>query len=314
MAAIDVGGALGGPITERFFSNLYDRTFDKIVQRGDDVPKEGMQFFSEVSTNEETYKEGALINEVDLPRVSSDTDPIHLLQPMQGHTKSFTNIIYQAGIMVTRSAIRRQHTRLISGMLTGLPASAARKAEYAMANVINNGFSTELTGDGLAVFHDAHTQDKDPEKGETFDNLMAASGVTSTAVNLAWQHFQNWESARGFVRPQNLSHIVYPVALQESVQKTLRSDQVPENALNAINPWKGICKPILWHYMSSATAHFYVGDNDEASKGLRIVWEVKPTYAPIKEAGSNIEWSRYLYMAFSVGAIQSCNLLGNAGA
>ena len=302
-----------GIIDNKAYSSLYSKLFDKITKRTDSVPREGRQFFSERSTNLDTYREGEVSSVLDLPQKNEDTDKIPMLNPVEGYYKSFTNVQYRSGIMVTDRAILAQKTRMISQMITGLPNSALRKEEYAYASLFNGGFATATTGDEQYVFYDAHTHE-DAEAG-TYDNLMTASGITTDSLAAARLHFSSWVNEKGFVDPQPMTKIVFPPDLWEDVKKVLGSDKYPQNSLNATNPFQKIVDPIEYHWLTSTTAWFVQGKNSDMDNGFVVVWQTRPNYKPISDSmNPELILGRRLLMRFSVGAMHARNLLGNAGA
>ena len=302
-----------GIIDQKSYASLYSKTFDKISKRVDESPREGGQFFASRTTNEDTFKEGEVSSVLDLPQKNEDTDRIPMLNPVEGFNKTWTNVQYRSGIIVTDRAVLAQKTNMISKMIIGLPTSAMRKEEYAYASIFNNGFDSETTADGLYVFSDSHLHE-DAEAG-TWDNLMTASGITTDSVATARLHFSNWVNEKGFTDPKAMSKIVTPSALWEDAQNVLKSNLYPQNSLNAKNPFQNMAEAFEYHWLTSTTAWFVCGDMSEMDKGFLTVWQTKPNYKPISDTmNPELILGRRLLMRFSVGALHARNILGNAGA
>lgn len=314
-SAITLWQAGNGVTDKRIAPALYDKTFDQIRVISERVPRQGAQFFAERSTNQESYKEGSESAVLELPQVNSDTDAIPLLTPIKGFDKSVTLVQYRSGFIVSKTAVESQKTNLIMKMLAGLPNSALRKEEYAYASLFNSGFDESiLAADGMAVFDSARPKE-DPSAG-TWTNLAASpGGITSGAFYTAWQHFQNFTDERGFPAPQKLTKLIFPPALFQTAMQVLNSEKVPENSLNADNPFRGLAAPIMYNWLTSSTAWFCLGDMPAMDNGFIMVWRVKPEYATISDSmNPELVYGKRLRMAFGVGCLHGKHIWGNAGA
>jgi hypothetical protein len=306
--------ANSGHIDNKSYAHPYNKLLDKVIKRTESVPRQGKPYFRTATTNLDTYREAEVSSVLDLPQKNEDTDRIPLLNPVEGGSKTWTNIQYRSGIMVTDRALHAQKHPVIAKMITGLPKSAMRKEEFAYASLFNEGFDTQTTADGAYIFSATHYKD-DPEQG-TYSNIAATPGGFNTdSFFLAWQHFQNWTNEKGFVDPQPVSRIVYPVALYEDVYKVLNSEKFPQNSLNAKSPWMDAAKPDLYNWLTSSTAWFVCGSEDEVDRGFVIVWQTRPNYKAISDSmNPEMIMGRRLLMRFSVGALHARDKYGNAGA
>ena len=303
-----------GVMDTQAYDALYSKTFDRIVKIQEAVPKQGLQFVNEITTNLESFKIGEMSAVLELPFRSQDTEKIRLLSPVQGRNKTLTVYQYRSGIMVTKTAVESQKTRMIEQLMTGLPASADRKIEYAIAKLFNN-YATETTADGAAIGSDTHYYD-DPQMG-TWDNLGVAAAFTTAAYNLAWIALQNRKNEKGFPDPRDLDQIVYPVQLHEDVMQVLQSPKVAELATNAINAFAGEAKAVKYNWLTSATvwaAHGTRMAGGDPDDGFVLVWRVRPEYAALTD-GMNPEliMGKRLRMAYAVGAVHARNWEFNAG-
>src|SRR5689334_21477814 len=74
----------------------------------------------------------------------------------QGYTKDFTHTENGLGFEVTQTALEDDPENILNRAGEWLAFSARYVEEGRAANPFNNGFSTELTPDGLSLFHTAH--------------------------------------------------------------------------------------------------------------------------------------------------------------
>lgn len=304
----------GGHIDHKYYDSFYSRTFDNIVIRNDEVPREGAQFFSERTTNLADYKEGEVSSVLETPRKNEDTARIPLLTPVEGYNKTWTNSQYRSGFMVTRRAVKSQKTRMIAKMLTGLPKSAQRLEELAYASMFNGAFATETGGDGSYLCAADHNHE-DISYG-TWSNTGTAAAFSTTSYFAAWLSFQTRKNEKGYPDPMVPETVLYVPAIHEAVMKVRGSDKYPQNSLNATLPELfGQFKPVIGHWMTSTTNWFVHAKVDEADRGFVIVWQDKPTYEKLSD-GMNPEviMGRRLLMSFSVAGLHGRDWYGNSGA
>jgi hypothetical protein len=98
-----------------------------------------------------------------------------LLKP--GHEKRVTHTEFGMGFEVTQTALEDDRYDQLKKYAMWLAFSAGYVQEKRAANVKNNGFTTELTADGLSFFNTAHGL---AGSGGTFRNRPTA------AVDLSW--------------------------------------------------------------------------------------------------------------------------------
>lgn len=314
MAATPIYPANSGTIDAQSLSNLYNKTFDKVQARYDQVVREGAKYFVERPFNLSQYIEAEVGTTLNLPHVRNDRDSIPLFQPVQGHPKTFNKVVYKAGIIVTRQAIEEQKFSLIAQMIEGLPKAAMRREEYSYADLFNSGFATLTTADGSYIWATDHVQ-FDPEQTSYANKASSGGAFTTTTLEAARLHFDTWVNEKGFPDPQPLTKIVYPPALWEQVQKVLKSALYPQDNLHAKNPFENIGAADKYHYLSSSTAWFAQGSDEAINKGFIFVRFAPTTFEPISDSmNPDLIMGRRLRMSHAVGAVHARNWWANAGA
>ena len=303
-----------GLIDRKSYASLYDKTFDEIKTKMENVPREGAEFFSERTTNQETYKEGEMWPNLEVPPNNEDNDRIPLYNPLEGYNKTFTNIARREGFIVTKRSVQSQKTREIAQMLVGLPNAAKKLEELAYASIWNGAFATETGGDGSFLIASDHNFE-DPAHG-TWTNTASAAAFSTTSYFAAWLSLQQRKDPLGFPNPQIPTAVYYPVALQEAVSKVNGSELYPQNALNAkLDPLFGNFRMKPGHWLTSSTAWFVIGNNDEQDRGLLMVWQDRPDFASISDSmNPDLIMGKRLRMSFSVGGIHGRAIWGNSGA
>jgi len=303
-----------GLIDRKAFDSLYSKTFDNIVLKSEEVPAEGAQFYSERMTNLETYKEGEVHPQLESPPKNEQSDRIPLLNPLEGHNQTWTNILRRSGFIVTKRAVKAQKTNMIAKMLTGLPASAKRLTEMAYADNFNNGLATNTGGDSAYLFATDHIYE-DAQYGTWSNAAAAGGGFTSTTYFAAWLNLATRRDAKNYPMTMQPAEVYYPFAMQEDVSKVHGSAKYPQNALNAeMDKLFSAFKMVPGNWLTSDTQWFVHAKVPEADKGLVIVWEEKPNYAPISDSmNPDIIMGRRLAMTFSTGAILLRDWYANVG-
>ena len=304
----------GGVIDRKSFASPYSKTFDEIRVLEEKVPREGMMFFNQSTTNLETKKIGEMIDSFEVPQVNNDNDRIPLYTPLEGNNKSFTQVGYRCGFLLTDDSVSMQKTPIIRRCLKGLPRSARKLEEMAMANFWANISGSELAGDGVAVASGSHAY-VDALYG-TWRNEAATGGEFSTTTYFAaWQNMTQRKGERGTPEPRTPKYVYYPSQLEEDVQKVMVSTRYPEDSLNAnlpalfhqITPVRGV-------WLTTTPAWQIIGNGDADEKGLEFVWRVRPNYKSISDSmNPDIKFGQRLKMAFSLGAVHGRNLYYNVG-
>ena len=302
-----------GIIDNHSYAVLYDRAIDAAILKQDKVALETAAFFGRRTTNLDTHVEAEVSNELDLPQRTEDTGRVPLLNPVEGKKASFTNLQYEAGVLITKRAVLAQKHALLSQMINGLPSAFARRKEYTLAAQINGGFDTATTPDGAYAFSATHYK-MDPEAG-TWSNLMAPAAFGPTAYEAMRLRFDTFTSEKGFVSPKEMADLIFPPALWESVMILINSEKYPRTALNDTNPFKGKFNAVKWHYATSTTAFFARAKEDEADKGLIAVYQRDTSYGPISDSmNDNILTGKMGTLIMSAGWLHARNWLGNVGA
>lgn len=301
-------------IDHKAFASLYNKTFDEIRVKKESVPREGAQFFSERSTNLESYKEGEVHPQLEAPHKNEDSDRIPLLNPLEGYNKTFTNVQRRSGFIVTERSVTAQKTRAIAQMLTGLPNSAKRCEEMAYAKLFNGGFATDTGGDGTYLWATDHPY-VDAQFGAWSNAAASGAGFTTSTYFSAWLNLAQRKDAKYYPDPKVPATVYYPVAMQEDVSKVHTSSKYPQNALNAeMDDLFSNFKMVPGVWLTSDTQWYVFANADDMDKGLIVVWETKPNYKPISDSmNPDLIMGKRLKMSFSVGGLICKDSYGNVG-
>jgi len=161
--------------------------------------------------------------------------PTDILMP--GHEKRVTHTEFGMAFEVTQTALEDDRYDQLKKYATWLAFSAGYVLEKRAVNLFNNGFSTETTADGRAIFDTAHPL----VRGGTFRNKP------TTDVNLSWDSLNaaiidlatetKHDSGQLALSAQNLVLYV-PPQLEMLADRIVNSNGLPLSADNDRNSIK----------------------------------------------------------------------------
>lgn len=189
-------------------------------------------------------------------------------RPKQGAARTLSVVKYGLGFSVSEEAVDDGKFDLIADMTRKLARSAKESQEIQAMNVFNNGFSSEVCADGLAVFHASHTL---PSGGTFRNKLSSNSDLSTTSLDTALADFEQiFVGDSGIIynmKPRIL--LVSPTSKRYALELT-GSDLKADTADNNMNSFKSDGLMVMSSpHLTDADAWFLVGA--PAETGLRII-------------------------------------------
>jgi len=294
------------PFNRSAFPYQYDREIAKMFYGNyADLPTEWDRI-----AKVETFPKGRYLSNAELSplgalqRMGEGTE-IMFDTPAEGHKKTVEPVKFGLGFQVTEEA---QEDDLL-GQVGKLPQSLSRSANYCIeqnfANLFNNGFSTELAWDGVAVFANSHATMKSP--AVTINNYAAAD-LSQTSLEAAFDYFDGLVDEAGFPLMAKPDKLLIPTELKWVANDLLKStgrvwdytsrasgyttvgagdsiSPVPGPLLNGTHPANGLVD--AWsvevnHYLTDADAWFLLGKDH----GFTFYWKKKPTMSSSDSFGT----------------------------
>ena len=190
------------------------------------------------------------------------------VRPKQGASRTLSVVKYGLGFSISEEAVDDGKFDLIADMTRKLARSAKESQEVQAMSIFNNGFSTEVGSDGLAIFHASHTL---PSGGTFRNKLSSNSDLSSTALDTALSDFEQvFVGDSGIIynmRPQIL--LVHPNSKRYAME-LVGSDLKADTADNNMNSFKGDGLQVMSSpHLTDTDAWFLVGN--PAETGLRII-------------------------------------------
>ncbi len=232
----------------------------------------------------------------------------------QGNTKDFTHTENGLGFEVTQTALEDDVDNILNRAGEWLAFSARYVEEGRAANPFNNGFSTELTPDGLSLFNTSHAL----KGGGTAKNRpstdadLSATSLTQAMIDLQTDQKDEAGHLSGVITSWTL---YIPPALEFLADRLVNSVNLPGSADNDRNPikarrtWDIVVNPRL----TDNDAWFLVAGS-KSQHGLTFYRRVPITMEPMTidpRTGNRIFKCRH---RFSVGAWTWVGTYGTAGA
>jgi len=245
-------------------------------------------------------------------KVEGDVFPLDFLR--QGKTKDFIHTENGLGFRVTQTALEDDVENILNRAGDWLSFSARYVEEGRAANPFNNGFSTETTPDGIALFATNHAL----KGGGTAKNtLSTAADLSATSLTQALIDLQTdqKDEAGHLANPVNDWILYVPPALEFLADRLLNSVGLPSSSDNDRNPiksrrsWTIIVNPRL----TDTDAWFLVASN-KANHALTFYRRVPISLEPMDKDPMTNDRILKVRHRFSVGAWGWQGTYGSPGA
>lgn len=234
-------------------------------------------------------------------------------RPRQGANKTLSPVKFGLGFSISEEAVDDGKFDHIADMIRKLGRSAKESQEIQAMNIFNNGFTTETTADGVAVFSAAHTL----PSGLVIRNILSTPADLS--VSSLEQMLTDYETQQigdtGIIYKMMPKILLVHPSNKRLAKELIGSDLKPETNDNNMNSFKeeGL-RVISSPHLTDQDAWFMLSDKVE--HGLRIVSR-KPIET--KAGGNDIGFANdsILYKARyreKIGAVHPYGIFGTSGA
>jgi hypothetical protein len=229
--------------------------------------------------------------------------------------KTYTHSLFKGEIRITQEMIEDCKYEQIYNAVRMLAVAAKRTVERRAASALYNGFTTELSPDGAAVF-----------STHTLDNPLAGRPTTYANKTTGQLNATNLKSRRvagrkvldehGSMAPKNLTNLIVPSNGMFKGEQLLvtSSNGEPGTANNDRNVvgkgMKLIVNPWLDEAANYADDQWYLQDPEEHA--FKFWWRVRPQQNRVMEEASGDVLYR-VRMRFSVGFSDWRGMDGSTG-
>lgn len=233
--------------------------------------------------------------------------------PKQGANKTLKPVKYGLGFSISEEAVEDGKFDFIADAVRKMANSGQESQEIQAFNVINNGFSSETTADGVALFSTAHTL----PSGLTFRNKASVDADLSvTALDSALTDFSTqFIGDSGIIKNMRPKILLVHESQRRYALELIGSDLKADTADNNMNSFKSEgLRVVASPHITDLDSWFLF--SDPVMNGLRIISrkpiETKAGGADVGFVSDSILYkSRYRE---KVGAIHPYGAWGSDGA
>lgn len=186
----------------------------------------------------------------------------------EGYTSRYVMETISMGFALTQEAFEDNLYDSLSARYTReLARAMANTKQIKAANVLNNGFTTYLTGDGVALYSTAHPQ---IAAANISNRPTVAVDLNETSLEAATIQIAKWTDDRGKLINARVRKMVVPVDQQYVAIRVLETQLQPgtaNNDVNAIRTSAAVPEGFtVNHYLTDVDAWFLITDVPDGFK------------------------------------------------
>lgn len=232
----------------------------------------------------------------------------------QANTKDVTPLEWGLMFEISETAEEDDAEDIYAKKSRWLTFSMRQVQDKQAANVLQNGFSTQTTADGVALFSTAHTL----KRGGTAKNRPSSDAdlsVTSLAQAFIDLDTDTKLESGQIVAPAKGYYLVVAPLFRFTALRIVKSVKDPESAYNAVNPLSDLDITVVVNpFLTSDTDAWYLIPKDKEMNGLLFL-ERRPIHMPPPDNDARTGSRLYKLRARMVwDSVDWRNVYGNAGA
>lgn len=186
----------------------------------------------------------------------------------EGYTSRYVMETISMGFALTQEAFEDNLYDSLSARYTReLARAMANTKQIKAANVLNNGFTTYLTGDGVSLYNTAHPQ---VAAANISNRPTVAVDLNETSLEAATIQIAKWTDDRGKLINARVRKMVVPVDQQYVAIRVLETQLQPgtaNNDVNAIRTSAAVPEGFtVNHYLTDVDAWFLITDVPDGFK------------------------------------------------
>lgn len=176
------------------------------------------------------------IHDLDLFSEIAEGTEYSFKRPKQGASKTLVISKFGLGFSISEEMVDDGKFDLIADMTRKLARSARESQEIQAMSVFNNGFSSELSADGVSVFNSAHPL---PSGGSFRNRLSVDADLSTTALDTALTDFETqMVGDSGIIYNMQPKILLVHPSLKRYAREIAESEQgKADTADNNLNPF-----------------------------------------------------------------------------
>lgn len=191
--------------------------------------------------------------------------------------KTFTALKFAKAIPISDEMIEDQRFDLINKMVRGLGRSAYETMQVAFFNVLNNGFSSEVSFDGVSILNTSH-----PTQSGVQSNMIAsAADISYAGIKEGENYFRKLQDERGKHLIVSPSFVLTTESFRHDALELVNTPFKPGSANNDINSISAL-KVLSSPFLTDDDAWFMGAAPGSEANGL-MIYNRKPLDSRVHE-------------------------------
>jgi len=190
----------------------------------------------ETETSERSFEEETKLSGFSAAPVKNEGSAIAYDNAQEAFTARYTHVTIAQGFSLTEEAIEDNLYDSLSARYTkALARSMAYTKQVRAASILNNGFTTAVGGDGVALFSTAHPL---VSGGTNSNRPSTGADLNETSLEAAVIQIAQWTDERGLLIAAKPKKLIVPPQLQFVATRLLETELRVGTADNDINALK----------------------------------------------------------------------------
>jgi hypothetical protein len=216
----------------------------------------------EGESSERSFEEEQKLSAFGAAPVKEEGDAIAYDNAQEAYTTRYVNETVAMGFSITEEAMEDNLYDSLSARYTkALARSMAYTKQVKGAAILNNGFTSYTTGDGVSLFNTAHPL----VTGGTISNRpTTGADLNETSLENACISISKWVDERGLLIAVKPRKLIVPPDLMFVAERVLKTDLrvgTADNDLNALKALGSIPEGFrVNHYLTDTNAWFLMTD------------------------------------------------------
>jgi hypothetical protein len=209
--------------------------------------------FMQMKKSDKAFEKEQGVTGLPLAAIKNEGESVNFVNPLQGFQKEYVNVTYALGTIITREMMEDEQYNYINEIPGMLAESMRQTEETISANLLNNGFGTTTTADGLSLFNASHSN---VGGGTQRNQLSTASDLSQAALEQAVIDLMDFKDERGLRIMVTPELLLVPTALRFTAEKILGTKYAVGSNDNDINPIEGLMPLQVNPYLTDSDAWF----------------------------------------------------------